>query len=621
MLNSNDVFVDGWTQGWTPDPSLTVSEWADNHRLLPKKASAEPGRWRTSRTPYLKEIMDCLSPHSPVVRVVFMKGSQVGGTECGQNWIGYIIHHCPGPTLMVQPTVEIAKRISKQRLAPMIEETKVLNERVAEARSRDSGNTLFVKEFKGGVLILTGANSAVGLRSMPIRFLFLDEVDGYPQDVDGEGNPVSLAEKRTSTFARKKIFLVSTPTVKGISKIEREYLLTDQRRYFVPCPHCGHMDWIRWENIQWQENKPETAKLLCVNCSVLIEEKYKTWMLEHGEWRATVQINSKAVGYHISSLYSPLGWKSWVEIVQEFLASKNDPVALKTWINHCLAETWNEEGEEIEAHSLKARLEQYNAEVPHGVGVLIAAVDVQGDRLECHVVGYGAGEESWLIAFSQFPGDPGREQVWFELDKFLLQEFEHESGVKLKIEACGVDSGGHHTDAVYRFCKARQSRKIWALKGDTGKEVVGRPSDKNRYRTKLFIVGTDTAKDILFSRMKIKTPGPGYIHLPNWIDDEYLEQLTSEKAIKKYVKGRGAVREYVKTRERNEALDLTVYSLATLYTFGPHFVKCLGEKAQEFMSKKEVVKQVQDTQPMPNKTHQNKIHSGYKSNSWVNSWR
>ena len=225
-----------WRDGLTPDPLLTVSEWADRYRVLSQRASSEPGRWRTERTPYLKEIMDCLSPSSPFQRVVFMKGAQVGATESGNCWIGYVIHQAPGPMMAVAPTVELAKRNSKQRLDPLIEESEVLRERVKERRSRDSGNTVLSKEFPGGVLILTGANSAVGLRSMPARYLFLDEVDGYPGDVEGEGDPILLAERRSATFQRRKILLVSTPKTKGLSRIEREYGQSDQRRYFVPVP-------------------------------------------------------------------------------------------------------------------------------------------------------------------------------------------------------------------------------------------------------------------------------------------------------------------------------------------------------------------------------------------------
>lgn len=277
-----------WREGLTPDPLLTVSEWSDRHRMLSSKASAEPGRWRTSRTPYLKAIMDCLSPTSPVERVVFMKAAQLGATEMGSNWIGYVIHHAPGPMMAVWPTVEMAKRNSKQRIDPLIEESSALAELIAPARSRDSGNTILAKEFRGGVLVMTGANSAVGLRSMPVRYLFLDEVDGYPLDVEGEGDAISLAEARTRTFARRKIFIVSTPTISGASAIEREYEASDQRRYFVPCPHCSHRQWLRFEQLRWDKGQPETAAYICESCDTAIAEHHKTWMLEHGEWRAMI---------------------------------------------------------------------------------------------------------------------------------------------------------------------------------------------------------------------------------------------------------------------------------------------------------------------------------------------
>jgi phage terminase large subunit GpA-like protein len=304
-----------WRDGLTPDPLLSVSEWSDRHRMLSSKASAEPGRWRTRRTPYLKEIMDCLSPTSPVERVVFMAGGQLGKTECGNNWLGYVIHHAPGPMMAVSPTVEMAKRNSKQRIDPLIEESPVLKALIAPARSRDAGNTILAKEFRGGVLVLTGANSAVGLRSMPVRYLFLDEVDGYPLDVEGEGDAISLAEARTRTFARRKIFIVSTPTVAGVSTIEREYEASDQRRFFLPCPHCGHAQWLRFEQLRWERGRPETAAYVCESCEEPIAEHYKTWMLEQGEWRAQVPENgAKTAGFHLSSLYSPVDWRSWRDI-------------------------------------------------------------------------------------------------------------------------------------------------------------------------------------------------------------------------------------------------------------------------------------------------------------------
>ena len=619
-----ELCASAFGQSLAPEPLLTVSAWADAHRFLSSTASAEPGRWRTARTPYLREIMDCLSPAHPAERVVVMAGAQIGKTECGNNWIGYVIHLAPGPMLMVQPTVEIAKRVSKQRLAPMIEATPALRERVAEARSRDSGNTVQVKEFEGGLLIITGANSGAGLRSTPIRFLFMDEVDEYPGDVDGQGDPVALAEKRTATFARRKILLTSTPTIKGLSRIEREFLESDQRRYYLPCPKCGHLDYLTWRDpahhrIEWEEGHPETAHMVCSGCGDRVEERNKTEMLTRGEWRATAQGDGRTVGFHLSALYSPLGWKSWAQCAGEFLKAKEDPFRLKTWVNTVLGETWEERGDSVAAGTLLCRLERYPAEVPNGVGVLVAAVDVQGDRLEAVVKGFGAGEESWLIAFTQIHGDPARETVWLELDKFLAQEFDHESGQKLRIDLTVVDSGGAHTEQVYRYVQARLGRRVFPVKGSSlaGRPLVERPSIHNRYRVKLFLLCVDTGKDIVLSRLRIPSPGPGYVHLPEWADEEYLAQLTAEKAIRKYVKGRGAVREWVKLRERNEALDLEVYCLAALYILGPAVLRGLLERAARF------ARPVEETVAPPTGAEHAARAPLFRPrrSGWINSWR
>ena len=597
-----DPFEEGWAAGWQPEPDLTVSAWADEYRFLSPKASAEPGRWTTARTPYLRELMDSLSPSHPAQKSVLIKGAQIGGTECGNNWLGYIMHLNPGPALMVQPTLEMAKKVSKQRLAPMIEATPVLRERVSEPRAKDSGNTIFTKDFPGGVLLMAGANSASGLRSMPVRFLFEDEVDAYPGDVGGEGDPLAIAEKRTATFARRKIYLVGTPTVRGVSRIEREWLKTDRRRYFLPCPHCGHFDWLQWSAGGWRggegihhhivfvDRDPRTAALRCSGCGVLIEERWKTEMLAQGEWRPTAEPQeARTVGFHVSSLYSPLGWKSWAECVAEFLDAKDDVFKLKVWVNTVLGQTFEEAGDALELDTLEARRETYPAEVPDGVGVLVAAVDVQGDRLEAQVVGFGAGEESWLIAWQQFPGDPEDERLWWELDRFLRQSFTHQSGRSLRIHCTAIDSGGHHSEEVYRFCKPRTAYRVFAIRGgsERGKPVVDRPTRNNRYRTPLYTLCVDTAKETVYSRLRIRAPGLGYLHLPEWADAEYLAQLTAEKRIRKYVKGRGSVPEWVKIRERNEALDLTVYCLAALYILGPQFVKGLPQYAAELARKLE----------------------------------
>ena len=582
MQSGHEVYSSSYAVGWRPLPRMTVSEWADKHRVLGDRSGRSIIRWRTSTTPYLREIMDSLSARSTIHRVVVMAGTQLGKTEAGQNWIGSIIDTCPGPILVLRPTFDEAKRFSRQRLDPMISSTPVLAGRVKEPRSRTGGNTTLMKEFPGGLLFLTGSNSATGVKSMPIVYLFCDEIDEYPGDIDDQGDPITLAERRLNgpTYFRRKELLTSTPTVKGISPIEREYLKSDQRRYFVPCPHCGNFDWMRWENIRYQNDDPKTAELACVACGAMIEERFKPQMLARGEWRPTATGDGETVGFHISSLYSPLGWLPWSAIVAEFLRSKGDPVRLKSWVNTMLGETWEERGEVVDPDSLLGRREDYAAPVPDGIGVLVAAVDVQDDRLECAVKGYGAGEESWLIAYRVFYGDPGTDPLWFEVDKFLAQEYAHQSDRRVGITCTTVDSGGHHTEQVYRFCKARADRRVFAIRGgqERDKPLVGRPSNKNRYRTNLFTLCVDSGKETVCSRLRIGMPGPGYCHLPTSVDEEYVMQLTAEKAVRKWKKNR-SVREWIKTRERNEALDLEVYSLAALYILGPEFVRSLPERA------------------------------------------
>jgi len=574
LENAKRIYSEAFEAGLRPDPLLTVSEWSDCYRFLPQKSSAEPGRWRTSRTPFLKTIMDCLSPSSPIERIVFMKGSQLGGTECGNNWLGFIIHMAPGPLMVVQPTVELGKRWSRQRMAPMIEETPALRGLVKEPRERDSGNTILSKEFKGGVMIITGANSAVGLRSMPVRYLFLDEIDGYPHDVEGEGDPVGLAEKRAATFSRRKILLVSTPTVKGVSRIEKEFEASDQRKYFVPCPFCNHMQWLQWGGIVFERDEkgsllPESVAYKCEGCEKLIPEHHKTSMLDAGEWRPTnPEGPANIAGFHLSSLYSPIGWKGWVAIVRDFLESKKNPIALKTWVNTTLGECWEQEGDSVDDLTLYTRREDY-PEVPMGVGILTAGVDVMDDRLEVTVIGWGKGEESWVIDHAIIFGDPARPQTWEELDQYLNEPLEHESGASLRIAAVAIDSGGHHTASVYSFVRPRQIRRVYAIKGvnQPGKPIVGRPSISNEAKVHLFPVGSDTCKELLYARLRISEPGPGYCHFPMSADAEYFAQLSAEKCVTKYVKG-FPVRQWIKVRARNDALDCFCYALAALAILG-----------------------------------------------------
>lgn len=583
-----------WREGLVPDPLLSVSEWSDRHRMLSSKASSEPGRWRTSRTPYLKAIMDCLSPTSPVERVVFMKAAQLGATEMGSNWIGYVIHHAPGPMMAVWPTVEMAKRNSKQRIDPLIDESSILRELIAPARSRDSGNTILAKEFRGGVLVMTGANSAVGLRSMPVRYLFLDEVDGYPIDVDGEGNAVALAEARTRTFSRRKIFIVSTPTIAGVSTIEREYEASDQRRYFVPCPHCGHRQWLRFEQLRWERgedgNFPDTAAYVCESCEVPIPEHHKTWMLEHGEWRAMAEGASRTAGFHLSSLYSPIGWRSWKDVAAawESAISKEagSAAAIKTFKNTELGETWVEEGEAPDWQRLLERREDYRTgTIPVGGLLLTAGADVQKDRIEVSVWAFGRGKESWLVEHRVLMGDTARDEVWKALASVLRETWTHETGCQLGLGRLALDTG-FATQEAYAFVRGVRDPRLMAVKGVArGAALVGTPTavdatsggKKLRRGIKVFSVAGGIAKLEFYNNLRkapevaddgltIRYPA-GFVHLPK-VDAEYLQQLCAEQLITRRDRNGFAIREWQKMRERNEALDCYVYARAAAAASG-----------------------------------------------------
>ena len=556
--------------------------------MLSSKASAEPGRWRTSRTPYLKAIMDCLSPTSPVERVVFMKAAQLGATEMGSNWIGYVIHHAPGPMMAVWPTVEMAKRNSKQRIDPLIEESAALAELIAPARSRDSGNTILAKEFRGGVLVMTGANSAVGLRSMPVRYLFLDEVDGYPLDVEGEGDAISLAEARTRTFARRKIFIVSTPTISGASAIEREYEASDQRRYFVPCPHCSHRQWLRFEQLRWDKGQPETAAYICESCDTAIAEHHKTWMLEHGEWRAMA--DGKTAGFHLSSLYSPVGWRAWRDIAAAWEAAINkesgSAAAIKTFKNTELGETWVEEGEAPDWQRLVERREEYRiGSVPLGGLLLVGSADVQKDRIEASVWAFGRGKESWLIEHRVLMGDTARDAVWKSLAAMLAEQWTHASGVAMPLARFALDTG-FATQEAYAFVRACRDPRVMAVKGVArGAALIGTPTavdmtrggKKLRRGIKVYSVAGGIAKLEFYNNLRksadVGADGlspvfpAGFVHLPK-IDAEFIQQLCAEQLITRRDRNGFPVREWQKMRERNEALDCYVYARAAASSAG-----------------------------------------------------
>ena len=578
--------ADQFYKGAEPDSYMSVSEWADAYRMLSSKSASEPGRWRTARTPYLKEIMDCLSPKSPIQKVVFMKGAQIGGTECGNNWIGYIMHKAPGPIMAVSPTVDMAKRNSRQRIDPLIEECSALKSVVSSPKARDKGNTILSKDFQGGVLVMTGANSAVGLRSMPARYLFMDEIDGYPPDIDGEGDPILLAERRTATFSkRKKIFLVSTPTIKGLSNIEREFGMTDQRYYVVPCPYCHKFQRLVWENIRSTE---DAVMYECEHCHTLIAEHYKTQMLASGFWQPSAPGDGISAGFHLSSLYSPVGWLSWKECVDIYEKAKKNPTLMQGFQNTILGETYEQESDAPEWQRLYEQREDYKVgTIPFGGLFLTAGVDIQKDRIECEVVAWGRQKQSWSVEYFVLDGDTAKPEVWKKLQNVLFKDYPHESGITLPIRVMCVDSG-YATQDVYSFVKdysqavwggsgarASQPHTVVAIKGqsrDTAMILSTSKADTKKKGLKVWNVSGPVIKTELYRWLRMQRTGEdasqfGRCHFPQYAE-EYFKQLTAERQVVRITNGYPKpVWEKDPTR-RNEALDCRVYARAAAAIYG-----------------------------------------------------
>lgn len=580
LVSGAILFAGAFLSGLAPDPDETVSEWADEHRLLSSKASAEAGPWRTSRTPYLKEIMDCLSANSPVREVDFMKGAQIGGTEAGLNWLGYMMHRAPTSILAVQPTEPMMKKAVRQRIDPMIQECPALREVVAAPRSRNATNNTLMKEYIGGMLMLTGANSAANLRSMPVGKLFLDEVDGYPLDVDGEGDPVDLAVARARTFFNRKVFKVSTPTIAGRSRIEASFEEGTMEYYQVPCPHCGHRQKLVFGNLDW-ETDPKDVRYRCDDCGVLIEEHHKPAMLEAGTW---VSENPEADplhrSFHLNSLYSP--WWDWVELVKVFRKAKGNVEKLRVFVNTVLGETWKEAGEAPDWENLFNRRENYEG-VPEGASLLTCGVDLQKDRVEYEVVGWGRDLQSWGIEYGAIECDTSDlRELSGVLNKLKARTWKHELGVDLGLSMMAVDSG-YNTQVVYNWVRDQSAGDVMAIKGhDRSPVLVGRPkavevtkSGRRIQRgAKVWPVGVGTAKSELYGWLRQRhavgseEPTPvGYPHFPKSYDAEYFKGLCSEEL---RVKNSGGRRRYFwfKIYERNEPLDCRNYNRAAAARLG-----------------------------------------------------
>lgn len=549
-----------------PPPKLTVSQWADKYRRLSSESSAEPGRWRTDRAPYLRDIMDAVNDPR-VLEIYCQKSAQVGWTETLNNVAGYFADQDPSPVLMVLPSVELGEAWSKDRLAPMIRDTPVLRGKIADARSRDSGNTVLHKRFPGGNLTISGANSPAGLASRPKRVILLDEVDKYPASAGKSGDPIKLAKKRAANFWNRKVLGGSTPTIKGESRIETAFETSDQRYYYVPCPHCDEFQRLVWAQVRWPEGRPQDAFYSCKHCGTQIDEAYKEEMLARGEWRATRPFTGIA-GFHISELYSP--WSTWARMALEFVQASKLPEQLQTFINESLGETWVDQSATPEAEGLLARRESYTAaSLPPGVLLITMGTDVQDDRIESTIYGWGAEEEAWRIEHIVLRGDPGSSALWREHDDHLRRRFPTDDGRQLVIEACAVDSGGHFTEHVYRYCAKRKRFRVWAIKGKEGVGRLAWPKQASRGKTlraDVWVIGVDTIKDVLYGRLnKVTMPGPGYTHFDAGTTQEWLDQLSSEVVVYKPKLGKKIRIFKPKTTEiSQEGLDTSVYAYAAM---------------------------------------------------------
>lgn len=556
-----------------------MSEWADKYRKLSPESSSEPGQWRTDRAPYLRGIMDAISDAS-IQQVCFMKSAQTGGTEVLNNIVGYFIDQDPAPMLLVQPTLDMGKAWSKDRLAPMLRDTPRLDGKVKDARSRDADNTVLHKRFPGGHITIAGANSAASLASRPIRVTLFDEVDRYPVSAGTEGDPVNLGRKRSTTFWNRKSVEISTPTVKDASRIESSYNASTMDEYYVPCPHCGEFQTLKWGGpdepygIKWdrdEEHRPETAHYVCEHHGCVITDLEKAGMLAGGEWRSRYP-RKHVRGFHINELYSP--WVTFEEMVRNFLEAKGSPDTLKTWVNTALGETFDETEKAVESGSLYARREHYRAEVPAGVQIITAYADVQDDRLEVEFCGWGAGEESWSLDYIRLYGDPGRLELWNKLHQQLSRQFLNEDGVMVGVKLCGIDSQGHYTDEVNNFCnKYGQGRWVIPTKGHSQRNqpIATYPRKRNKKNVYLTMIGTDTAKELVYSRYEISEPGPGYCHYPvaEAYDEVYFKQATAERKQRHFSHGVPYF-SWEAGGRRNEALDCRVGNLALIRILQQH---------------------------------------------------
>jgi len=617
MSNINEV-ARSWFSTYEPPERLTVSEWADRYRYLSPESSSQPGRYITAKTPYAREWMD-VAKASDVTSVALMVASQLGKTEILNNVVGYHVDIDPSTVLVVQPTVELAEAWSKERFAPMVRDTPRLYALVSESKSRDVNNTILRKVYPGGNIVVTGANAPSGLASRPRRVVLLDEVDRFPASAGTEGDPCTLAIKRTENYHDPVIYMTSTPTVKNASRIEAEYEASDKRRWYCPCPKCGHYQTLKWANVRYEAPDGIDAHMVCEGCNEKLEDADRISMVRKGEWRAEAP-GCLRRGYHLNGLASLFrhkrGYKNRLhQMVADHLAAKRLGVeTLKAWVNTFLAETWEEGGESMSHEFLMDRREDWGDELPAPVRILTCGVDIQGDRIEAEVVGWGEGEESWSLDHFVLIGDFNRPELQQELENYLSKKWVHPVGIELGISCTFIDSG-HKTKAVYAFTKKLESRRVYAIKGvgGVGLPVVGRPGKRGVERALLFPIGVDTVKEVIYSRLKIGTKGNGFMHFPSDRSEDWFRQLVVEKRVTRYKNGVPYVKFENISRARNEALDMRVYATAALALLRPNWEK-LNAAFVEKEEKEGEEGEVEEVRP------KREYRLGRKGGGWVNNY-
>lgn len=602
-------YLEALEEGTNPTEILTVSEWAEKHRYLSPEASFLGGTlYSCEVTPYARKIMDCLSAYAPYQEVIFCKSSQTGGTEIGNNWLGYIIHICPAPVLMLMPTDGTVERNSKIRIDPMISHSEVLKARVSEKKSRDGDNTINQKRFAGGVLYMGGANSPAVLKSIPVRFVMLDEVDEYPANLGGQGSADGLAKVRTRMFPNRKIYYVSTPTVEGQSLIMRKFQETDQNYYEVPCPYCGGYQRLIFDQLKWEKGNEEGAQYECIHCKQLIDEIHKTEMLAHGEWRPSnpEKVSNRRIGFHINSLYAPTAFFKWGEIAEAFRDAEKDPNEMKVFVNTILGETWAEESEAPSWESIYNRREEYAPNtVPNEVYLLTCGVDVQKDRLELEIVGWGVDKQSYSIDYRVLVGSTSLPDVWKELDAVINETWTREDGRELSIRLTAIDSGFNTTE-VYSFCRRYPITKVIPVKGSDSLGIAIAPPKaidlsrrgKKIGKIKVWNVGVSFLKKELYAWLGIEkgeeAGRPCYCHFPQY-DGNYFRGLTAEDWIP-------AKKQWKKRFERNEPLDCRIYARAASVVVGldrmkPEHITAMVEK--KAVKKQEIIPETKKKRTRP----------------------